>query len=152
MQPKPITQLVPSIDTCLEPRSRALRVDCGGRLADGLGGGGQGGADLGGGDFQRVRRRVGDLAEELSLRLFNLSLRATYNFIFSDINKIIYVQGVLLGGDDGALRVKDIVDDACCTFRLVEVKELLEAVFGLVEHLRDHVQGETRVALMRSIS
>ena len=58
-------------DTCLEPRPRALRVDCGGRLADGLGGGGQGGADLGGGDFQRVRRRLGHLAKELSLRLFN---------------------------------------------------------------------------------
>ena len=36
------------------------------------------------------------------------------------------------------------MDDACCTFRLVEVKELLEAVFGLVEHLRDHAQDETR--------
>ena len=36
------------------------------------------------------------------------------------------------------------MDDACCTFRLVEVKELLEAVFGLVEHLRDHAKDETR--------
>ena len=51
---------------------------------------------------------------------------------------MIYVEGVLLGGDDAALRVEDIVDDTSGTFRLVEVKELLEAVFGLVEDLRDH--------------
>ena len=78
-----------SLDGTYPERSiKILRVDLGGRVAHGLGGGGQGRAYLGGGCFQRGRRHVGDLSDDFSLGL----------------------DGVLLDVDDGALRVEYVVD------------------------------------------
>ena len=56
-------------------RFRTLRVDGGGCVAHGLGGSGHGGADLGGGCFEHVRRPVGNIADDFALHLMKYLIR-----------------------------------------------------------------------------